>query len=45
MATRAGCIGVLVLSGEATIADVDALQEGAEQQPDLIVGSVDELLR
>ena len=45
MATRAGCIGVLVLSGEATIADVDALQEGAEQQPDHIVGSVDELLR
>jgi len=45
MATRAGCVGVLVLSGEATIADVDALQEGAEQQPDLIVGSVDELLR
>ncbi|MAI39724.1 MAG: HAD family hydrolase [Euryarchaeota archaeon] len=45
MATRAGCIGVLVLSGEATIADVDALQEGAEQQPDLIVGSVNELLR
>ena len=45
MATRAGTKGILVLSGEATMADVEALEEGAEQQPSLIVGSVDELLR
>ena len=45
MATRAGVVGVLVLSGEATQADVDALPDGAEQQPSVIVGSVDELLR
>jgi ribonucleotide monophosphatase NagD (HAD superfamily) len=45
MATRAGCVGVLVLSGEATREDVAALGETAEQQPMLIVESVDELLR
>ena len=45
MATRAGVKGVLVLSGEATEQDVVGLPEGAEQCPDLIVGSVDELLR
>lgn len=45
MATRAGCVGVLVLSGEATRQDVAALDEGAEQQPALIVESVDKLLR
>jgi ribonucleotide monophosphatase NagD (HAD superfamily) len=45
MATRAGCVGVLVLSGEATRADVAALPEDAEQQPTVIVNSVDELLR
>ena len=45
MATRAGTKGILVLSGEATMADVEALEEGAEQHPSLIVGSVDELLR
>lgn len=45
MATRAGCVGVLVLSGEATIDDVNELEEGAEQQPTVIVKSVDELLR
>jgi ribonucleotide monophosphatase NagD (HAD superfamily) len=45
MATRAGCVGVLVLSGEATMADVSELEEGAEQQPNVIVQSVDELLR
>jgi ribonucleotide monophosphatase NagD (HAD superfamily) len=45
MATRAGCVGVLVLSGEATRDDVAALPDGAEQQPTLIVESVDELLR
>ena len=45
MATRAGCVGVLVLSGEATMGDVSELEEGAEQQPTVIVQSVDELLR
>ena len=45
MATRAGVKGVLVLSGEATEEDVATLPDGAEQMPDLIVKSVDELLR
>lgn len=45
MATRAGCVGVLVLSGEATMDDVNGLEQGAEQQPTVIVESVDELLR
>ena len=45
MATRAGVVGVLVLSGEATKDDVAALPEGAEQRPTIIVNSVDELLR
>jgi HAD superfamily hydrolase (TIGR01450 family) len=45
MATRAGCVGVLVLSGEATRDDVADLPDGAEQHPTLIVESVDELLR
>ena len=45
MATRAGVVGVLVLSGEATVADVEALPAEAEQRPTLVVGSVDELLR
>jgi len=45
MASRAGVVGVLVLSGEATQADVDALPDGAEQRPTIVVNSVDELLR
>lgn len=45
MASRAGCIGVLVLSGEATLDDVVRLADGAEQQPTIIVESVDKLLR
>jgi HAD superfamily hydrolase (TIGR01450 family) len=45
MATRSGVVGVLVLSGEATQNDVDALPEGAEQIPAVIVDSVDYLLR
>jgi ribonucleotide monophosphatase NagD (HAD superfamily) len=45
MATRAGCVGVLVLSGEATMADVESLPTGAEQRPSVIVESVDSLLR
>ena len=45
MANRAGVVGVLVLSGEATEADVEALPENALQRPDVIVHSVDALLR
>lgn len=45
MATRAGVVGVLVLSGEATMDDVNALDNDAEQRPTVIVNSVDELLR
>ena len=45
MANRAGVVGVLVLSGEATEEDVAALPADALQTPDVIVGSVDELLR
>ena len=45
MATRAGVVGVLVLSGEATREDVAALSDGAEQQPAFVVESVDQLLR
>ena len=36
MATRAGCVGVLVLSGEATREDIAALPKGAEQHPTLM---------
>ena len=45
MASRAGVHGILVLSGEATEADVEALPAGAEQIPALTVESVDALLR
>lgn len=45
MASRAGVVGILVLSGEASRADVEALAEDAEQRPTLIVNSVDDLLR
>ena len=45
MANRAGVVGVLVLSGEATREDVQALPADALQTPDVIVQSVDELLR
>ena len=41
MADRAGVHGVLVLSGEATLEDL----EPAAQAPSLVVGSVDELAR
>jgi ribonucleotide monophosphatase NagD (HAD superfamily) len=41
MASRAGVRGVLVLSGEATADDARA----APQNPDLVVKSVDSLLR
>lgn len=40
MANRVGCVGVLVLSGEASRQDVD----DATQSPDLIVDSVADLL-
>ena len=41
MAERAGVHGVLVLSGEATIEDI----EQSPQSPSVVVGSVDELAR
>ena len=41
MAKRSGAMGILVLSGEATRDDV----ENAPQQPDLVLASVDDLLR
>ena len=44
MANRAGCVGVLVLSGEATLEDVAKLDQDAEQMPTIIVNSVAELL-
>ena len=44
MANRAGCVGILVLSGEATMEDVALLDEAAEQYPTLIVDSVANLL-
>jgi HAD superfamily hydrolase (TIGR01450 family) len=43
MANRAGCVGVLVLSGEATLEDLKQLEEGADQMPQIIVKSVAEL--
>ena len=44
MANRAGCVGVLVLSGEATMEDVANLDQDAEQMPTIVVNSVAELL-
>ena len=44
MANRANCVGVLVLSGEATMNDVVQLSEDAEQVPTIIVNSVADLL-
>jgi NagD protein len=41
MANRAGVKGVLVLSGEATLEDL----EQSPQKPDLVVNSIDEMLR
>ncbi|MBT4060055.1 MAG: HAD-IIA family hydrolase [Euryarchaeota archaeon] len=40
MAERAGVVGILVLSGEATMEDV----ENAKQNPDIVVTSVNDLL-
>ena len=45
MANRAGCLGILVLSGEATLADLEDIDDGADESPGLIVESVAELLR
>ncbi len=45
MASRAEINGVLVLSGEARMADVEVLADGVEEIPDLVVNSVDDLLR
>ena len=44
MANRAGCVGVLVLSGEATLEDVEALEPDAELMPHIIVDSIAKLL-
>ena len=44
MANRANCVGILVLSGEATMDDVAQLSEDAEQVPTIIVNSVADLL-
>ncbi len=41
LARRAGVHGILVLSGEATLADLD----GSTQRPSLVVSSIDDLLR
>ena len=41
MAERAGVHGVLVLSGEATMEELEA----APQSPSIVLGSVDELVR
>ena len=45
MATRAGCLGVLVLSGEATLGDLEDIADDDDESPGLIVESVAELLR
>lgn len=45
MASRSGVQGILVLSWEATMDDVDSLPYDAEQRPSMIVDSVDALLR
>ena len=41
MACQAGVVGILVLSGEATLADL----EGSGSSPDLVVDSVASLLK
>ena len=41
MAVRAGCVSVLVLSGEATLEDLEA----SDMDIDVVVSSVDSLLR
>ena len=45
MANRAGCLGILVLSGEATLNDLENIEDNADENPGLIVESVAELLR
>jgi HAD superfamily hydrolase (TIGR01450 family) len=44
MASRAKCVGVLVLSGEATLADLESIGAGDDEMPDIIVESVADLL-
>jgi HAD superfamily hydrolase (TIGR01450 family) len=44
MASRAKCVGVLVLSGEATLADLESISAGDDEMPDIIVESVADLL-
>jgi len=44
MASRANCVGVLVLSGEATLEDLENIGDDDDEMPDIIVESVAELL-
>tara|TARA_B110000444_G_scaffold35323_1_gene30758 strand:- start:15646 stop:16440 length:795 start_codon:yes stop_codon:yes gene_type:complete len=44
MASRAKCVGVLVLSGEATREDLKIIREDDDEMPDIIVESVADLL-
>jgi len=44
MASRAKCVGVLVLSGEATLQDLENIGADDDEMPDIIVESVADLL-
>lgn len=44
MASRAKCVGILVLSGEATMEDLKIIREDDDEMPDIIVESVADLL-
>ena len=44
MASRANCVGILVLSGEATLEDLENIGEDDDEMPDIIVESVADLL-
>ena len=44
MASRANCVGILVLSGEATLEDLENIGAGDDEMPDIVVESVADLL-
>jgi 4-nitrophenyl phosphatase/NagD protein len=44
MASRANCVGILVLSGEATMEDLENIGADDDEMPDIIVESVADLL-
>ena len=44
MASRANCVGILVLSGEATLEDLENIGKDDDEMPDIIVESVADLL-